>query len=118
MNRRLNADELDRANALLIEIRGKLDALAQGDKELLFAYRRKITKELGYDERGKPLDRRILKAQKYVEQGGRCAICGKDLPEKYSELDRLLAANGYTKENTRLVHHECHIAQQASKGYT
>jgi UTP:GlnB (protein PII) uridylyltransferase len=117
-NRRLTSDELERANDLLADVRSKLDALAGGDKDLLFAYRRKIAKELGYDERGKPVERRILKAQKRVEQGGLCAICRKPLPEKYAELDRLNAADGYTRENTRLIHHECHIVQQASKGYT
>ena len=53
-NRNLNAVELEQANELLRDIRDRLTALAGNDPLLLFAYRRKIVKELGYDERGKP----------------------------------------------------------------
>jgi len=55
---------------------------------LRFAYRRKIMKELGYDERGKPGERAKLKALKWGQQSGKCAHCGEELPIKYSELDR------------------------------
>lgn len=116
-NRQLTPEELERANALLAEVRSKLDALSQGDKDLLFAYRRKIFKELTYDERSKPMVRRKLKDQKWKEQRGLCAICGKELPEKYTVLDRMNAADGYTKENIRLIHQECDVAHQASNGY-
>jgi hypothetical protein len=115
--RQLNIEELEKANHLLEEIRSQLVALGNGDKELLFAYRRKIKKELEYDERGKPNDRRKLKDQKWKEQRGLCSICGKELPEKYTELDSINAMDGYTIENTNLVHHECHNAQQAARGY-
>jgi hypothetical protein len=37
---------------------------------------------------------------------------------KYSELDRKIAARGYTAENTELVHAKCHQARQAAKRYT
>jgi hypothetical protein len=46
-NRNLTLDELELARALLKDIRERLTALAAGDSELLFAYRRKIAKELG-----------------------------------------------------------------------
>jgi len=36
----------------------------------------------------------------------------------YSELDRKNAADGYTEENTDLVHSECHQARQAAKRHT
>ena len=116
-NRQLTPEELERANALLAEVRSKLEALSQGDKDLLFAYRRKLFKELTYDERRKPMVRRKLKDEKWKAQRGLCAICSKELPEKYTVLDRWNAADGYTKENTRLIHQECDVAQQASKGY-
>ena len=118
VNRQLSAAELEHANALLVEIRSKLEAMSQGDKDLLFAYRRKIFKELTYDERSKPTVRRKLKDQKWKEQRGLCAICGKDLPERYTVLDRLNAADGYTMENTRLIHQECDMKHQEEKGYT
>ena len=116
-NRQLTAAELEKARELLDEIRTKLKALSGGDKELLFAYRRKIYKELAYDERSKPMARRKLKNQKWKEQRGLCAICKKELPEKYTSLDRLNASDGYTPENTRLIHQDCDVAHQASKGY-
>ena len=64
-SRNLNPDELKRANELLDEIRARLLGLAGGDPLLLFAYRRKVVKELGYDERGKPGVRGKLKALKW-----------------------------------------------------
>jgi hypothetical protein len=117
-NRNLNADELKRANELLKDIRERLKNLAGGDRLLYFAYRRKVIKELGYDERSKPLVRAKLKALKWGQQNGKCAHCGKEMPLKYSELDRKNAADGYTPENTELVHAKCHQERQAAKGYT
>lgn len=117
-NRNLTSDELEKARALLEEIRGKLESLSGGDKELLFAYRRKVYKELTYDERSKPMARRALKDRKWKEQRGLCAICRKELPTRYTVLDRLNAADGYTPENTRLIHQECDVSHQESMGYT
>ena len=77
-----------------------------------------MIKELGYDERSKPLVRAKLKALKWCQQNGKCAHCGKEMPLKYSELDRKNAADGYTPENTELVHAKCHQERQAAKGYT
>lgn len=116
-NRNLDAEELKRASELLAYIRERLARLAGDDPLLLFAYRRKIVKELGYDERGKPGVRGKLKALKWGQQNGKCAHCGDDLPLKYSELDRKSAAGGYTVENTELVHAKCHQLRQAAKGY-
>jgi len=95
----------------------ELDRLSDGDGDLLFALRRKLAKDLGYLERGVPMMRVKLKAQKRKEQSGLCAVCGKPLPEKGAELDRFVAKLGYTLENTRLVHHECHIEDQQKKKY-
>jgi hypothetical protein len=116
-NRNLTPDELKEANVLLAEIRERLVALAGDDRALLFAYRRKVTKELGYDERSKPGVRSKLKALKWGLQGRLCAECGEEMPLKYSELDRKNAADGYTEENTELVHAKCHQTRQAAKKY-
>jgi len=116
-NRNLNGDELKNANELLAELRKRLIDLAAGDPLLLFAYRRKIAKELGYDERGKPGTRAQLKALKWGQQRGRCTHCNNELPLKYSELDRKNAADGYNAQNTELVHAKCHQERQAAKGY-
>jgi hypothetical protein len=116
-NRQLSSDELARANELLADIRARLERLSAGDPELLFAYRRKVFKELTYDERSKPMVRRKLKDLKWKKQRGLCALCGKELPEKYTVLDRLNAADGYTEANTRLIHSECDVEHQACKRY-
>jgi ribosomal protein L44E len=116
-NRNLDPEELKHANELLAFIRKRLERLSNGDPTLLFAYRRKIAKELQYDERGKPMLRRRLKAQKHAQQNGKCVHCGKQMPLLYSELDRKEAAAGYTLDNTDLVHAKCHQARQAARRY-
>ena len=63
------------------------------------------------------MDRNKLKAFKRGQQNNLCALWTKELPEKSAELDRLNAQDGYTPENTRLVHHECHIEQQRGRNY-
>lgn len=116
-NRRLTQAELKQANALLLSIRRKLEKLAGADKELMFAFRRKVYKELTYDERSKPAVRVRLKAEKRKDQLGLCAICQQALPAKYAVLDRLNAVDGYTKLNTRLIHEECDVRTQELRRY-
>jgi hypothetical protein len=108
-SRFLTADELPKANALLHDIRARLAELAAGDTALLFAYGRKITKDLSYDLGEKPMRRRALKAHKLAEQRGLCAICSKELPESNAVLDRLNAMHGYSPENSRVIHAECDL---------
>jgi len=116
-NRKLSPDELTAVNLLLDEIRQRLDKFASNDLELLFAARRRLVVKLTHDERGTPATRNKLKALKMAEQNGLCPLCHKQLPPKYAELDRFNAADGYTPANTRLVHHDCHVADQARKKY-
>ena len=103
---------------LLARFVADLEATAT-DADNLWALRRKMFKTLSYQERGTPVHRRRLKRQKYAEQNGSCAICSEALPinGRYGELDRLKAEDGYTKENTRLVHNGCHTDDQEKKGY-
>lgn len=117
-NPRLTPDQLDIARTLLDEVRARLADLSGGDKELLFAYRRKVYKELMHDERSKPMIRRRLKQLKMKEQGGLCPLCNEPLPERGAVLDRARAIDGYTPENTRLIHAACDVAYQAAKGYS
>jgi len=116
-NRRLTPAELEDAQLLLTMVRAGLRQLAGDDTELLFALRRKVYKELTYDERDKPMVRRKLKAQKRADQRGVCPACSQPLPDKYRVLDRTSAAAGYTAENTRLICQACDIATQQSRGY-
>jgi hypothetical protein len=117
MNRTLTPFELANANALIEDIRGRLKDLAAGDASLLFAIRRKIYKELAYDERSKPAQRKALKSFKRDEQGGRCARCKKELPQRGAVLDRESAQVGYTRENTRLLCPDCDQAIQEERGW-
>lgn len=98
-------------------VKAELARLSEGEVRVHWALRRKLAKELVYLERGTPMHRRRLKEKKYAEQLALCAICGRVLPYKNTELDRTDAFLGYTPENTRLVHHECHIADQKRKKY-
>jgi hypothetical protein len=107
-NRTLSAVELREIFApLFADVKARLDGAAAGDTGMLFALRRKLSKELEYLERGKPMHRRAIKRRKFQEQGGLCAECGRSLGDE-AELDRNEAILGYTIENTRLIHHECH----------
>jgi hypothetical protein len=116
-NRKLSPVEIVAADKLLNSIRARLDRKSTGDPELLFALRRRLIVKLTHDERGTPAHRNKIKRLKRAEQNGMCPICAKELPLKYAELDRYNASAGYTVENTRLVHHGCHIEDQAKKSY-
>jgi RNase P subunit RPR2 len=115
-NRRLSPDELKQVNALLDETRAKLDQLAAGDRDLLFAFRRKVYKELIYDERDKPMVRRKLKALMRKRQGGICPECNEPLPTSYSVLDRFSAVDGYADSNVRLICQRCDQKIQNQQG--
>lgn len=115
-NRTLTLAELARVNDLLATIRSALVALSNGDPNMHFAYRRKVYKELTYDERSKPAVRRALKAKKYKAQQGRCALCTQPMPQPGSVLDRFHAPAGYTDANTRLICPPCDTATQAGRG--
>lgn len=117
-NPRLTPDQLDLARALLDEVRATLVDLSGGDNELLFTYRRKVYKELMHDERSKPMVQRRLKQLKMKEQEGFCPLCDEPLPARGAVLDRAPAMDGYTPQNTRLIHATCDEAHKAAKGYT
>ena len=117
-NRQLTADEQQKlATPLLKTVRARLIKLSSDDSGLLFALRRKLAKELGYDERGKPMARRKLKIEKRVEQRGRCKLCRGALPERGAVLDRITAMDGYTTKNTRLLCPDCDAKLQHKRGY-
>jgi hypothetical protein len=112
-NRQLSADELETLFAPLItQVRERLVELSMGDGALLWALRRKLFKELMYDERGKPMHRRRLKELKRAEQDNKCAVCASSLPARYAVLDRVEAL-----ENTRLICQQCDTRVQAERGY-
>jgi hypothetical protein len=118
-NRKLSDEELEKARKLLGEVRESLAGLSGGDSALLFAYRRKLAKELGYDERNKPAQRRALKRRKLIGQNGLCAACGCALPPGAfgAVLDRVNAMDGYTDGNTRLICRDCDLRAQKDRSY-
>lgn len=118
-NRNLTPEELVGIFApLLIEVRARLVSTAGGDEDLHWALRRKLAKELTYDERSKPVQRKALKARKRKAQNGQCLECRLQLPEFGAVLDRLEAMGGYTDANTRLLCPECDSRIQREKRYT
>jgi len=118
-NRQLSQSEIETLFApLLASIRSNLQQLSGGNGELLWALRRKLTKELSYDERGKPIQRKLLKALKRGEQKNLCALCATELPERNAVLDRLEAMKWYTAENTRLLCQSCDLNVQEKRGYS
>jgi hypothetical protein len=117
-NRQLTDDERIRLfEPLITEVRTRLKDLSKGDEDLMWAFRRKLTKELGYNERSKPMHRKMLKLKKMAAQKGLCAACRKELPEKGSVLDRFEGMEGYTEQNTRLICAECNVEIQEQRGY-
>lgn len=118
-NRNLTECELVQARELLKKIRDELAVLSGGDQERLFAFRRKIFKELGYDERNTPAHRNKVKKLKLVSQDGQCVGgCQQPLPKTYAILDRFEAYKGYTVENTRLICRSCDERIQAERRYS
>ena len=103
---------------LFASVLERLDELSAGDPNLLFALRRKLAKELQYQERGTPQHRGLLKSAKRAEQRGLCAICNESLPEKDTILDRMHAPEGYTAANTRLICRKCDYASQLAKNFS
>jgi hypothetical protein len=113
----LTIDQLLVANTLIDEVRVKLRTLTGDDTNYHWALRRKLAKELVYDERGKTAYRVKLKALKRKEQNEICPLCQQQLPEKYCVLDRAEAVKGYTMENTRLICQTCDYKTQKERGF-
>lgn len=115
-SRRLTKTEAAHADSLLAEVKRMVTDAAGGDPVLLFALRRRLFTRLMYWERSTPAERTKLKAVKWKAQRGLCAMCHEPMDVKGSELDRADPVGGYKAENTRLVHHACHRADQATRG--
>ena len=117
-NRQLTPTELQKLFAPLFEqVRARMKELSHDQVDLYWALRRKLAKELSYEERGKPMQRRALKEFKRQQQGGKCASCGEPLPEKDVILDRKEAMGGYTRENTQLLCRPCDYRIQSERGF-
>lgn len=116
-NPQLSQAQFSKANKLLNKIRKEMKKLASNNPELIFAFRRKIYKELTYDERSKPARRKKLKKKIWKKQAGHCFKCKKKLPKNSGVLDRLRAIDGYTEKNVRLICPRCDRKIQEKRGY-
>lgn len=122
-NERMSKSQLETARQILTDVRQRISEAAQDDERFTFLLRRYVSKNLSYDERGDPQERTKIKLEKLSEQKGKCAYSNCPTPERIMtkedepELDRLEAIKGYTKENTVLVHHDCHRMSQKQKGF-
>lgn len=111
-NRRLGNEERERLDALLDDVRRRLQLLSEGDDELHWAFRRRLFNQLQYDERLRPQYRAAIKKKKRKLQNGLCNICRLPLPESNAVLDRYEAMKGYSLENTQLLCHSCDVKKQ------
>lgn len=116
-SRRLTEIEQAMGRHIVESVRQLISKATKKDLALAWAMRRYVYIRLIHDEKGTPMQRRLLKMKKMISQKGLCAICRKTLPTKGAELDRRTAMFGYTEKNTRLVHHKCHRKSQEEKGF-
>jgi len=116
-NPQLNENQLAQAHKLIAKIKKEIETLAKNNPEAIFAFRRKIYKELMYDERSKPMERKKLKDKMRKKQKGLCPLCKQELPEKSAVLDRAEAIKGYLEENVRLICPDCDKKTQEARGF-
>lgn len=116
-NPRLSESQVEQAQKAIGKIRKEIRKIANNDPNLIFAFRRKIYKELIYDERGKPLERKRLKEKIVKKQKGLCRICKRKLPSRGSVLDRREAIKGYNEKNVRLICEKCDRAVQEKRKF-
>ena len=118
-NPRLTDKQRDNLFAPLIaQVRELIRNASDGDTSLYWALRRKLYKELSYDERGTPSHRKALKKRLRKLQNGLCSHCNNPLPESGAVNDRIDAIAGYTDDNVLLVCPDCDTSIQQSRGYT
>ena len=116
---KLTDEQREQAKAILDRTRDEISAAGAGDLLVEFSIRRYIQVRLSHDERGKPGDRKKLKMKLFDQQQGQCPLCSQPLTALLgAELHRKVAAEGYTPENTALVHPECHRKQQKERNYS
>lgn len=116
-NPQLNKEQQIKASKLIDQIRESIITLADNNPELIFAFNRKVSKMLVYDERSSPYERRKLKKIMRLKQHNICPICSKELPSTYSVLDRNEALKGYTEDNVKLICEDCDRKIQKERGY-
>ncbi len=120
----MKTEELEIARKMLADVQRQISEAANQDQRLAFSLNRYVFKNLSYVERGTPVQRTKLKLAKLIEQDGKYAysVCPTpEMPmrkEDEPELDRIDAFHGYTRENTVLVHHQCHRLSQKAKGFS
>jgi hypothetical protein len=69
---------------ILQKIRAEIETVSNGDPSLKFALRRRIYKQLEYDEQSNPSAREKLKKLMWLRQNRACAFCPEPLQLKDS----------------------------------
>jgi len=112
--------QLAEVSKILDYVRSEITRIAGDNQKLAHHARRYISKRLEFDERGTPAQRNKVRMLLLAKQQGKCAECGEPLPAKEdSDLDRFESPEqGYSVENTRLIHRACHRKAQAAKNYS
>jgi hypothetical protein len=103
--RTLDNEQREAALKVLNYVRNEITVLSKGDVDLAFRIRRFIHARLQLDNRPS----RALQRLKFDEQQGRCAECNQPFEQKGTHLHRL-RPEGYTADNTILLHPVCHTA--------
>lgn len=106
-NRTLNEQQVKVAMEIVADVTARIHELAGGDEALMFAFVRKVSKELVYLERESPSKRKRVKRKVWKLQGEKCAECGNPLGFRYSVADRRDAVKGYVVGNLEIIHAEC-----------
>jgi hypothetical protein len=116
-NPTLNEEQRKIAMEIVAGVSARLHALAAGDESLLFAYIRKVSKQLVYLERDSPSKRKRVKKKVWKSQHELCAECKQPLELRYSIADRIDAVKRYIPENLEIIHDACNRARLERKGY-
>ena len=117
-NRTLTPAERAIAKKVFDSIEKKLANLAGKDKNLIFAFRRKISRSLIEKEKGTVAEHNRLKKEKWSENNGRCEYGKHKMPTlRGAVLHRHEAMRGYTARNTILICPKCHDEIHTKVGY-
>ena len=81
-SRRLTETEQAMGRHIVESVRRRISRATKKDLARVWAMRRYVYTRLIYDEKGTPMQRRILKMKKMISQKGLCAICRRKLPKK------------------------------------
>jgi hypothetical protein len=114
---RLTKEQREEAASITAATLAKIQAAAKGDPGLFYAFVQKIGGTILYVNRDRAIDRGKMRRLKFQKQDGLCGMCDQRLTLKGSNLHRFYAPNGYSSENTVLLHPGCHNRHHKQEKY-